>query len=399
MKIKNKEMKNIYKLILFCAGLILGIIYARDLWGILLKFFGILVPFIIGGAMAFIFNIPMRRIEKLLFSGTKNRIVLKLKRPISLVLAVLFVLVLISFVAFLILPQLATTIVDLGKKIPEFVNSTIAWLETTSSDNPQIMEILEDIKNVQIDWNSITSNAIKLVTDGFGSVMNITFSVASSVINIVVNIFLSIVFSIYLLTQKEKFSAQCKKVLYAFLSQERAGKVLRVFSMLHRNFSNFIAGQCVEAVILGSLFVITMSIFRLPYALLIGVLIAFMSLIPIVGTFIACFLGAFLILIVSPIQAIEFVIIFLILQQIEGNLIYPHVVGSSVGLPSIWRFISVIIGGSLFGILGMLTFIPLVSTAYELFREIIDKKTEQKIGKRAEQMNVEQIVPKQNEIK
>lgn len=185
-------------------------------------------------------------------------------------------------------------------------------------------------------------------------------------------------FACYVLLQKEKLSVQAKKVLFAFVRRGRAEAALEVFSLTYSTFSSFLTGQCVEAIILGSMFVVTMGLFRLPYALLVGIVIAFTALIPIFGAFIGCAVGAFLIFMLDPVKALVFVILFLVLQQIEGNLIYPHVVGNSVGLPSIWVLAAVSIGGSLMGIVGMLIFIPIVSVVYALFREIVYLKLRQK---------------------
>ena len=179
---------------------------------------------------------------------------------------------------------------------------------------------------------------------------------------------IAFVFACYILLQKERLNIQIRKIMYAYMKKDLVKKVLDVCSLTYKTFSSFLTGQCVEAVILGTMFVIAMSVFRLPYALLVGVLIAFTALIPIFGAFIGCFVGAFLILMVAPMKALMFVIMFLVLQQIEGNLIYPKVVGSSVGLPSIWVLAAVSIGGSLMGVVGMLVFIPVVSVLYTLLR-------------------------------
>ena len=201
-----------------------------------------------------------------------------------------------------------------------------------------------------------------------------TFSVASGIISGLVNVVIAFIFALYILAQKEKLENQGKRIIAAFLPEKVAGKMLEVCSLLYKSFSSFITGQCMEAVILGMMFVIAMSIFQMPYAFMVGVLIAFTALIPIVGAFIGCGVGAFLILIDNPIQALWFIILFLVLQQIEGNLIYPRVVGNSVGLPSIWVLMAVSLGGSLFGVSGMLFFIPLMSAGYVLLRESVNSR-------------------------
>ena len=214
--------------------------------------------------------------------------------------------------------------------------------------------------------------------NGMTNFLSSTVTVAGSIIGEVMNFLIGFIFAIYILGQKEVLCNQGKRVLSAFCSRKVEAYVLKVFSIANRNFSNFISGQCTEAVILGFMFIIAMTIFRMPYALLVGVLIAFTALIPIVGAFIGCFVGAFLILVNNPIQAVWFVILFLVLQQLEGNLIYPKVVGNKVGLPSIWVLMAVSVGGSLFGVTGMLFFIPLVSTFYMLLRDAVNERNAKK---------------------
>lgn len=205
-----------------------------------------------------------------------------------------------------------------------------------------------------------------------------TVTVASTIIGGVVNLFVALVFSFYILSQKEKLGSQFRRILHAYFPQKVYDKVLEVTSLAGRNFSSFITGQCMEAVILGTMFVITMALFGFPYAVMVGVLIAFTALIPIVGAFIGCFVGAFLIMVDDPVKAIWFLVLFIVLQQIEGNLIYPHVVGNSVGLPSIWVLAAVTIGGSLMGVVGMLIFIPILSTVYALLREDVNERNGKK---------------------
>ncbi len=214
--------------------------------------------------------------------------------------------------------------------------------------------------------------------NGAGSVLDSTFTVAKSIVSGMTTFIIAFVFACYILLQKEKLNIQIHKVMYAYLKKEYVEKILDICSLTYKTFSNFLAGQCLEAAILGTMFVIMMTVFRLPYALLVGVLIAFTALIPIFGAFIGCFIGAFLILMDTPMKALVFVILFLVLQQIEGNLIYPRVVGNSVGLPSIWVLAAVSIGGSLMGIVGMLVFIPAVSVIYTLFRNNVYGQLEKK---------------------
>ena len=237
---------------------------------------------------------------------------------------------------------------------------------------------MEWINGLKFDCNKIVNVGIGFLRNGAGNMVESTINTAKSIISAVSTFFIAFSFSIYVLVQKEKLGIQAKKVLFAFVRKGRAEAALEVISLTYRTFSSFLTGQCFEAIILGTMFAVTMAVLRLPYALLIGIVIEFTALIPIFGAFIGCVVGAFLIFMVNPLQALIFVILFLVLQQIEGNLIYPHVVGNSVGLPSIWVLAAVSIGGSLMGIKGMLIFIPVVSVMYALFREIVYLKLKQK---------------------
>ena len=221
---------------------------------------------------------------------------------------------------------------------------------------------------------------IDFMQNGLGSVVSSTVTVASTIIGGVVNVFVALVFSFYILAQKEKLGDQFRRILRAYCPQKVNNRVLEIASLAGKNFSSFITGQCMEAVILGVMFVITMTLFGFPYAVMVGVLIAFTALIPIVGAFIGCFVGAFLIMVDDPVKAVWFLVLFIILQQIEGNLIYPHVVGNSVGLPSIWVLAAVTVDGSLMGVVGMLIFIPILSTVYALIREDVNEKNKGKKG-------------------
>ncbi|MDE6608243.1 MAG: AI-2E family transporter [Lachnospiraceae bacterium] len=372
MKLDKQTMRSIRHIILFIAVVVLCVINIRELFGVFKFVLGILQPFIWGGAIAFVMNIPLNGIEKRLLKNWKGKYAEKFKRPASIILSLLLIVFIIVFVVMTVVPQLGKTIVELGNKLPAFLDNAVAELEKLCASNPQIVGYLEQMQTISLDWDKILNSALDFLQNGVGSMVTSTVSVASTIIGAVVNIVVAIIFSIYVLSQKERLGDQGRRILKAYLPEKVNVQVLRVLGLLSNNFNSFISGQCLEAVILGTMFVVTLTIFRIPYALLIGVLIAFTALIPIVGAFIGCIVGAFLILVDSPMKAVIFVIIFLVLQQIEGNLIYPHVVGNSVGLPSMWVLVAVTLGGSLMGIAGMLLFIPLVSTAYTLFRDDVN---------------------------
>ena len=281
----------------------------------------------------------------------------------------------VSIVMFVLIPQLGTTFSNLGTSIQEFIPKVQGWAEKMFHDNRDIMKWVDSL---EFDWNKIMETGINFFKNGAGSVLDSTIMAAKSIVSAITTFFIAFVFAIYILLQKEKLSLQAKKVLFAFVRRGRAEAALEVLTLTYNTFSSFLTGQCVEAVILGSMFVVSMALFRLPYALLVGIVIAFTALIPIFGAFIGCAVGVFMIFIEDPFKALLFVVLFLVLQQIEGNLIYPHVVGSSVGLPSIWVLAAVSVGGSLMGVVGMLIFIPVVSVIYALFREVVYLKLKQR---------------------
>ena len=380
MNLNQKNIRKIRGLILFTAVVILALIKFDLLCGAAVFVVSILKPFIVGGMIAFVINIPMRFFETKIFNGEriKNRkspYLQKARRGLSLVLSFLVVILVIALVAVTVIPQLVATIKVLTNKIPIFWDNVIKELEVLFAANPELTQFLADFEAAQIDWQKIINAALEFLRNGMGNMLTSTFSVASSIINSTVNFFIALVFSIYILAQKEKLGNQFARLLEAYTSPKIYKSTLKVCRLLHQNFSRFITGQCTEAVILGLMFVISMTLFQFDYAVMIGVLIAFTALIPIVGAFIGCFIGAFLMLVDDPVKAFWFVVLFIVLQQIEGNLIYPHVVGNSVGLPSIWVLAAVTIGGSLMGIFGMLVFIPLLSTVYMLLREDVNKKS------------------------
>ena len=378
MDLNRGNMKKIRGLILFTAAVCLAAVKMDILLEGIFFLLGILRPFIYGAAIAFVLNIPMKAIEKGLFSKAKNPKVDKIKRPVSIFLAFAAVVLVIVFVTVTVVPQVTKTMIELGNKIPQFLVDAQIWLEELFASQPQLIALLEEFDPAQMNWDSIVNTVIDFLKNGLGNVVSSTVTVASTIIGGVVNIFVALVFSFYILAQKEKLGDQFKRMLHAYFPQRAYDKVLEVASLAGRNFSSFITGQCTEAVILGTMFVDTMAPFGFPYAVMVGVLIAFTALIPIVGAFIGCFVGAFLIMVDDPVKAIWFLVLFIVLQQIEGNLIYPHVVGNSVGLPSIWVLAAVTIGGSLMGVVGMLIFIPILSTVYALLREDVNERNGKK---------------------
>ena len=374
MEFSKGKIRQIRHLMILAALLVLAVIYSETVFRGIAFFFGIISPFLVGGVMEFVLNIPMWDFEAKLLGRWRGKHAGKAKRPLCLVLAIVSLIVVIAVVVGTVVPQVVETATEIGQKIPGFTDRVVESLNQLMKDYPELTEQVDRLELTEIKWDSVLDSIIDFLKNGAGDVLNSTVSVASGIISGIVNVVISFIFAIYILAQKERLEDQGRRILSAYLPEAVGTKVLEICSLLYKNFSSFITGQCLEAVILGTMFVVSMTLFRMPYALMVGVLIAFTALIPIVGAFIGCAVGAFLILIDNPLQALWFVILFLVLQQIEGNLIYPKVVGNSVGLPAIWVLMAVSLGGSLFGISGMLFFIPLTSSCYALLRESVNSR-------------------------
>lgn len=394
-------------------------------------FLSLLAPLLMGAAIAFIINLPMRLIERLIFRKpyarsepvfldryekekpdpfdqtvkkrkkrpkpapehqTVNRmskfkrvfnrtLLIKvrdaLSRPVSLILAIVLVLGLAASVVLIVVPELIKSIQGLAEKFPEFLASTQKWIQDQIAAFPELERVSSSF---ELDWQQIQEAVVKWLEAGGGSIFESTFQFAAAVFGGVFNTILAIIFAIYILFQKETLSRQARLVLKAFVPDRSASEIERVATLTNQTFNNFIVGQFIEAVILGLLFLATLSIFGFPYAVLISVLIAFTALIPMIGSFIGGTISALLILIASPNQVFWFLLLFIVLQQIENDLIYPRVVGSSIGLPALWVLLAVMIGGKLFGVIGILLFIPFFSIFYVLFSEYVYKRIKRSFG-------------------
>ena len=339
---------------------------------------GLIMPFIVGGVIAFIFNVPMKAIEKNIKKLVDKKCKKqhnKLVRVLAYFLTLIIIIAVIAGVLLIVVPELVNTIADLISQVPVAFNKLLAWLQTMLASYP---EYEEKLNSISINWDSVLANMMNFLSIGTKGIINGGIGAISGLFSGITNFFIGFVFSVYVLFQKEKLASQCKKLLYVMVSERRADQIVEILRLTNTTFSNFLSGQCLEACILGALFVITLSILRMPYALLIGIIIGVTALVPIVGAFIGCAVGVVGIMMTGPLKALIFIAIFLILQQIEGNLIYPHVVGNSVGLPGMWVLVAVTIGGNLFGIMGMLTFIPISSVCYALLRTFVNNKVEEK---------------------
>lgn len=372
-------------IIVFTLALIVLCFKISSVLDVIQSVLALLSPFLIGAAMAFIINVLMSFLEEKLFLNKylrDNKLAGRLRRPTSLLLAILIILGLIFVVIFIVVPELGNAVAKLSYDIQRAVPQFQTWLEELLTKYPQVLETVEPYLSAEPDWDMMLQSAVDFLMNGgsnlLGDTVTAATQVAGTILSSVSSFVISFIFACYILVQKEKLSRQCKGLLEAFLPEEIKRKILEIASLCYRIFSKFIAGQCLEACILGTMFFVILSVGKFSYALLISVVIAFFSLIPIFGAFIGCVVGAFLIFTQSPVRALVFVIIFLIVQQIEGNLIYPRVVGGSIGLPAIWVLAAVSLGGSLMGIAGMLIFIPLTSVFYALLRQEVRRR----LGKR-----------------
>ena len=378
MNFSKENMRRMRELIVFTLVLLIALWNYQKVFQVIKMIGNIIFPFLIGGAIAFILNVPMSFLERTLFGHEKiqnNARLKKMIRPVSLILTIIGVLGIVAVVMFVVIPQLGQTVISLGITIRNFIPQLMVSLEQLFENNQEALAFLGDL---DLNGAKMLQSVIGFFKSGVGNVFDSTISVSTSIVGGVTTFAIAFVFACYILLQKEKLHVQMKKILYAYLPEKRTHTILEICSLTYKTFSNFLTGQCVEALILGSMFFVAMSIVGLPYAMLVGILIAFTALIPIFGAFIGCAVSAFLILMVNPWKALVFVVLFLVLQQIEGNLIYPKVVGNSVGLPSIWVLAAVSIGGSLMGVVGMLIFIPLLSVVYAIFRGDVYRRLEKK---------------------
>lgn len=366
-------LKSILLIITYTVVLITFCVHFSAVWKLVCLIVQVCFPFILGGGIAFALNVLMCVLEGGLSGWIKEK---HLRRALALASTLLLVITLIVLVLYLIVPELGKSANLLLTRLPELYEKVQDWIlywyqgETAPAW----------LADLQLDMEGIRVWLSGLLRHGITPVMEGAFGLMSGTVTGLLDFVIGLVFAVYVLLQKERLQKQAGMLLYAYIPQKWAVQTEQLLHIISMTFRNFIAGQCVEAVILGSLFFVTMTIFRLPYALMISVLIGVLALIPLVGAFAGCAVGVLLILTVSPIKALWFLILFLMLQQIEGNLIYPHVVGNSVGLPSMWVLAAVTIGGSLMGIWGMLLFIPLTSVLYTLLKRDIYRRLQKHRG-------------------
>lgn len=329
-------------------------------------------PLLVGALIAYVLNILMSAYERLFFTKAKRKAVKKMRRPLCLCLAIVTLVGIIALVVGLVLPQLISCFELIFAELPGFLRDMTAKVAQWEFVPPDIVAELQNV-----DWQSRIGEIINVLTSGIGSVVDVVFKTVSSVVSGIVTAFLGLVFSLYVLMNKDRLKDQFHRAMLHYLPEKICRRIEHVGDVMNICFHRYIVGQCTEAVILGLLCTLGMSLLRLPYATMISALIAFTALIPIAGAYIGAIVGAFLILMVSPIQALTFLIFIVVLQQLEGNIIYPKVVGNSIGLPGIWVLAAVTVGGGVMGVTGMLLGVPLVAAIYRLVREDMNKNAKE----------------------
>lgn len=370
-KIAKSFTKRMMFLIVFVIVLVYAVFHLKEVIGLINTGISMISSFLAGIVIAFILNIILKLFEEKVFKGLNqknNKIWEKCRRGVCILLSIIVITLFLVFVLFLIVPEVVSSLNKLIQSAPGYIKETSLFLMNLVNDLKLPEDVRKQIESffLNLDWNKIISMVTTVTGNLAGSLINAIVGITSGAFSFL----MSIIFAIYMLASKEKLILNVKRLVYAFLPKKTAVKVISVGSLANNIFAKFVAGQCTEALILGSLCYLGMSILRLDYALLISVLIAISGLVPIFGAYIAAVLGGLLLLLVNPVSALIFLIFYVILQNIEGNLIYPKVVGNSVGLPGIWVMLSLIVMGSIFGFVGLLIAVPTFSVIYSVIREM-----------------------------
>ncbi|MBQ8325082.1 MAG: AI-2E family transporter [Clostridia bacterium] len=386
------EWKSCFKVCVSIFLLYICILYWQPIAGFAFSLLGAAIPLVLGGAFAFLLNILMEKFEQIYFPKSQKAAVLKTRRPVCILLAVVALLAIITLVGWLVIPEFTDAVILLFEKLPDAINSAIDWIDARHLLPEEILTYLENV-----NWDSLFDGVIDMIKSYGGDAVSFIISTVSSLFTWIVNFFVGIIFAVYILLNKEKLASQGNRILQRFVSEKWCHKIKYVLRVLNDCFRRYIVGQSVEAVILGVLCCIFMLIFGFPYATMISACIAFTALIPVAGAYIGGAVGFVMIMTESPAQAFLFVRFLVILQQLEGNLIYPRVVGSSMGLPGIWVLAAVVVGGGVAGVLGMLIGVPLAAALYRMIRHDMRKHA----VKQAEQTDAEappaEEPPKQEE--
>lgn len=365
--ITKENKKFIFTLLFTSSALLLSITYIPQIKNFLLLSWKIISPLVLGFVFSYVLNILVVKIENKLTYLKRKRLI-KLLRPISILLSISFIFLLFIIIINIIFPQLIETLSIFSSSFPKMIHAIDGWFNLNETKFPLIADYIDQLN---IDWSSIGKTVTTFTISSVTTILNSSFGLASNFFSGTFNLLMALSFAIYLLSGKEKLINQIKNFQKAYLKGRLSKKLSEIITISNESFSSYISGQCLEAIVLGSLCTLGMIIFRFPFALTIGVFIGSTALIPIVGAFLGAGVGALLILTVSPIKALLFIAYIIILQQLENNLIYPKVVGTSVGLPGIWILASVTIGGGLFGIVGMIIGVPITATIYKLLQNDI----------------------------
>ncbi|EHI99873.1 protein of unknown function UPF0118 [Clostridium sp. DL-VIII] len=369
MELEKKIRNKIAIIIVLAFVLYIVFNYWSNITGILTEIYDLVFPFILGGCIAFILNIPVTFFSQKLLHLPNNsigKIIKKHITAISIIISCIIIIVIFTLISAIIIPN----IIETAKILPIAFDGSVTmfqkWLDGNSWLSNNFMDL---INNAGIDWNNILNNVKSTIFNGMSSALISTIEAATAFASTTLELILGFIFAIYLLAEKNKLGSQFKKALYAFMKKEKVDSILSVLKFTSLTFSNFFIGQCTVSAILGIMFLIATMVLRVPYALVISILIAILSIIPVLGSAIGCILSVLLIVMVNPVKAVIFLLVFLVIKQIEDNLIYPKIVGSSVGLPAIWVLVAITLGGKLLGVAGMIIFIPISSVAYVLFRK------------------------------
>lgn len=367
---KPLSFRQLSALVFGAVALYWGLNHLSPIAGALGILFGFLFPFVLGCLLAFLLNIPLRAVERGLLRLNGRRPA-KWLRPTAMLLTLLAVLGVLAGVLLVVVPQVLSTAQSVSQRFPDFLKECQVLLGDLTARYPELLGIVDSL---DLTSSALPEKLTALLSELGSRILSSSLSLATSVFSGVVNFGIAFIFALYILAGKETLLRQCGHLFAACLPSRWEARLRSLARLIDHTFSGFFTGQCLEACILGLLFFVSMSLLRFPYAVLIAVLIAFTALVPVFGAFIGCLVGTVLILVEDPVRALWFVVLFLVLQQLEGNLIYPRVVGSSVGLPPIWVLVAVTLGGSMFGVAGMLLFIPTVSVLYTLLRDAVRRR-------------------------
>ena len=369
---------SIKKIIMIALGLIIFYLAIKNI-AVVISYIGTFIsfftPFILGAALAFIINVPMTKIEGFLFKKVPEnpktrlqRCAKTLKRPVSMLIALVLVFGVIVIAGIIIVPQVASGLESLAEALPGAMDRLQDWIST----NANKIDIVENLMNkIDIDLDSVGRELASTAKGWATAMLDSGFSTVSNIVNGIFEFVIGLVFAIYILLQKEKLGRQGKQIVYATFTEKTADKIMYITGMTRDVFKGFISGQCVDGIINAILFFIILTILGIPYAVMLSIFSGFMAMIPIIGSFIGAGVGVIIVLIMDPSQVLYFIIMYIIVQQIDGNVIYPLIAGNSMGLPSIWVLMAVTVGGSMMGILGMILFIPICSVIYKLTRHYV----------------------------